>query len=176
VTAASQKPIGSQRANYSKAEVLKDAVALGVVADDQAALLALAKVASERPEFHTTVVVHTADGSETHFDVLCTDDGPVARIAGSQPAPTRAQVRPVTDTTGIDEADESQEDDEVEIVPVLTNTMVDTPDLVAVFAAVGHEALWANDAFVTLVPIRQADKMWPNGRRATTRSRSSPPS
>jgi diguanylate cyclase (GGDEF)-like protein/PAS domain S-box-containing protein len=160
VTAASQKPIGSQRANYSKAEVLKDAVALGVVADDQAALLALAKVASERPEFHTTVVVHTADGSETHFDVLCTDDGPVARIAGSQPAPTRAQVRPVTDTTGIDEADESQEDDEVEIVPVLTNTMVDTPDLVAVFAAVGHEALWANDAFVTLVPIRQADKMW----------------
>jgi PAS domain S-box-containing protein len=50
--------------------------------------------------------------------------------------------------------------DEVEIVPVLTNTMVETPDLVAVFAAVGHEALWANDAFVTLVPIRQADKIW----------------
>ena len=28
------------------------------------------------------------------------------------------------------------------------------------FASVGHEALWANDAFVTLIPIREADKIW----------------
>ncbi len=58
VSAASQKPLGTQRPNYSKADVLKDAVALGVQADDQAALLALAKVAHERPGFRTTITVH----------------------------------------------------------------------------------------------------------------------
>ena len=32
--------------------------------------------------------------------------------------------------------------------------------MVAVFASVGREALWANDAFVTLIPIRESDKIW----------------
>ena len=46
------------------------------------------------------------------------------------------------------------------MIDILTDTLVETPDLVAVFASVGHEALWANDAFVTLIPIRQSDKVW----------------
>ena len=32
--------------------------------------------------------------------------------------------------------------------------------MVAVFASVGREALWANDAFVTIIPIRASDKLW----------------
>ena len=43
---------------------------------------------------------------------------------------------------------------------ILTDTLVETPDMVAIFASVGREALWANDAFVTLIPIREADKVW----------------
>jgi diguanylate cyclase (GGDEF)-like protein/PAS domain S-box-containing protein len=43
---------------------------------------------------------------------------------------------------------------------ILTDTLVETPDMVAVFASVGREALWANDAFVTLIPIREVDKIW----------------
>ncbi len=74
-------------------------------------------------------------------------DSPGRRPSGVRPATVPGEA-------------EHDEPDEVEILPVLTNTMVETPDLVAVFASVGHEALWANDAFVTLVPIRQADKVW----------------
>jgi len=47
-----------------------------------------------------------------------------------------------------------------EIRTVLTDTLVETPDMVAVFASVGREALWANDAFVTIIPIRASDKLW----------------
>ena len=162
VSAASQKPIGVQRAAFSKAEVLKEAVALGVQADDQAALLALARVAHERPGFHTSVTVMTGDGRPLRFEVVHTTDGPLARPANtdsaqelpSTPVPVRHPApEPLVH-------DEEEDADEVEIVQVLTNTLVETPDLVAVYASVGHEALWANDAFVTLVPIRQADKVW----------------
>lgn len=157
VSAASQKPIGVPRASFSKAEVLKDAVALGVLADDQAALLALARVASERPGFHTTVSVKTADGQSLAFEVVHTSDGPLARPAD---ADALATARASSAQTAELVTSEPERSGEVEIVSVLTNTLVETPDLVAVFASVGHEALWANDAFVTLVPIRQADKVW----------------
>jgi diguanylate cyclase (GGDEF)-like protein/PAS domain S-box-containing protein len=160
VSAASQKPIGAQRAAFSKADVLKEAVALAVQADDQAAILALAKVAYERPGFHTTVSVSTGDGRPLTFEVIHTADGPIARPVDGDGTPVAPPVqavpRPPADLEPVDE----RESDEVEIVQVLTNTLVETPDLVAVFASVGHEALWANDAFVTLVPIRQADKVW----------------
>jgi hypothetical protein len=43
---------------------------------------------------------------------------------------------------------------------ILTDTLVETPDMVAIFASVGREAMWANDAFVTLIPIREADQIW----------------
>jgi diguanylate cyclase (GGDEF)-like protein/PAS domain S-box-containing protein len=164
VTAASQKPIGAQRPSYSKADVLKDAVALGVQADDQAALLALAKVAHERPGFRTTVFVLTGDGRQLNFEVVHTEDGPVAREVDADGAPTATPAPPRTAGAELavreSEIGDQPDDDEVEVLPILTNTMVETPDLVAVFASVGHEALWANDAFVTLVPIRQADKVW----------------
>lgn len=167
VSAASQKDTGAPRPSFSKIDVLQDAVALGVQADDQAALLALAKVAHERPGFHTTIAVHAADGHQLEFEVLHTEDGPVAREVGPDGAPAPAPSRPAPPArsdngSSVSDApvSEPDEDDEVEILQVLTNTMVETPDLVAVFASVGHEALWANDAFVTLVPIRQADKVW----------------
>jgi len=64
-------------------------------------------------------------------------------------------------------ATERDEGDEVEeglsgeeIRTILTDTLVETPDMVAVFASVGREALWANDAFVTVIPIRAVDKLW----------------
>ncbi len=157
MSAASQKPIGAQRPNYSKADVLQDAVALGVQADDQAALLALAKVAHERPGFRTTITVHTGDGRGLEFEVVHTDAGPIARLhdADAEPVPEPSRTA-APEPLGEAESDTG----EVEIVDVLTNTLVETPDLVAIFASVGHEALWANDAFVTLVPIRQADKVW----------------
>jgi diguanylate cyclase (GGDEF)-like protein/PAS domain S-box-containing protein len=165
VTAASQKPLGTQRPNYSKADVLKDAVALGVQADDQAALLALAKVAHERPGFRTTISVLTGDGRALDFEVVNTDDGPIAREIDADGIPAPGPARPAVaersaSDNGAKGEDDRHEPGEVEILQVLTNTLVETPDLVAVFASVGHEALWANDAFVTLVPIRQADKVW----------------
>ena len=166
VSAASQKPLGAQRPNYSKADVLKDAVALGVQADDQAALLALAKVAHERPGFRTTISVQTGDRRTLDFEVVHTDDGPVARQidADGTPAPSAdptggRRAQPVGQRCGRRRTNTARPA-RSRSSPVLTNTLVETPDLVAVFASVGHEALWANDAFVTLVPIRQADKVW----------------
>jgi hypothetical protein len=54
---------------------------------------------------------------------------------------------------------EDEAGNDPEIIRLLTHTIVESPDLVAVFASVGHEALWANDAFVNLVPIREVDKI-----------------
>lgn len=42
----------------------------------------------------------------------------------------------------------------------MTDALVITPDPVAIFASVGAEALWANDAFATTIPIREADRIW----------------
>jgi len=43
---------------------------------------------------------------------------------------------------------------------ILTDTLVETPDMVAIFASIGREAMWANDAFVTLITRREADQIW----------------
>ena len=43
---------------------------------------------------------------------------------------------------------------------ILTDTLVETPDMVAIFASIGREAMWANDAFVTLITLREADQIW----------------
>ena len=56
--------------------------------------------------------------------------------------------------------DDEDELDGEQVRTILSDTLVETPDMVAVFASVGREALWANDAFVTLIPIREADKIW----------------
>lgn len=154
LSVAQQRPVGAAgRANFSKEELLRDAVQAGVQPDDQAALLALAKVVAERPGYRTTMSVRTAD-ADVVFEVLNTDTGPVARPTGTVPPRPSLVAAPAPADADDDE------DGGVDIMPILTDTVVETPDLVAVFASVGHEALWANDAFVTLIPIRESDKVW----------------
>ena len=72
------------------------------------------------------------------------------------------------DDEPVDDADDVDDDEDVDeaegltgeqIRTVLTDTLVETPDMVAVFASVGREALWANDAFVTIIPIRASDRL-----------------
>ena len=43
---------------------------------------------------------------------------------------------------------------------ILTDTLVETPDMVAIFASIGREAMWANHAFVTLISMREAEQIW----------------
>lgn len=164
-----------QRPAFSRDDVLREAASLGVQADDQAALLALARVAANRPGYRTTLVVRTDDDRPIVFEVTHTPSGPLARPSG-EPSPsdtdvsagtvTAAQAPAAGGSAGLTEGGSagSTEGDEAsdgpDIIQILTDTLVETPDLVAVFASVGHEALWANDAFVTLVPIRAADKIW----------------
>ncbi len=153
-----------QRPTYSKDEILREAVALGVLPDDQAALLALARVAAERPGYRTTLVVRAGDGpdAEVLFEVTNTPDGAVARPAGSAgsaiPAPSPVVAAVAGDVPDVDS--DREHTGGPDVIGVLTDTLVQTPDLVAVFASIGHEAIWANDAFVTLVPIRESDKVW----------------
>ncbi len=147
LTAAQQRPTAAgARPAYAKEDVVREAAALGVSLDEQAALLALARVAVDRLGFRTTVVVHDRNGSEIQFEVTTDADGqPVARPVHPGDAATDA-------ATG--------DPGEMVMSDVLTDTLVATPDLVAVFASVGHEAVWANDAFVTVIPIHEADKVW----------------
>lgn len=139
----------TSRTTFSKTEYLKEAVALGATPDDQAVLLAMARLAGERDDFSVSVVIRSG-GEPVLVEVTSGPDGPIARpadgvaIKGSSSA--GPQVGEVTK--------------EPEVTNFLTDTLVQTPDLVAVFAGVGHEAIWANDAFVTLVPIRSSDKVW----------------
>jgi PAS domain S-box-containing protein/diguanylate cyclase (GGDEF)-like protein len=134
---------GPPRASELK-QVLADAEAAGVSADDLAALRALAAVARDRAGFRKAVMVDAVtDGlhAAIEFEVVHTDAGPAVHRLGSG-----STARP--------------DEDELDIERVLSDTLVGTPDLVAVFASVGHEAMWANDAFATLVPIRAEDKVW----------------
>lgn len=152
----------TQRSVFSKADYLEEAVALGVPPDDQAALLALAKLAADREDFRVTIGVR-AGSDEALFEVFAGPEGPVARPVGQLnaaaapgAAPAATPVEPGV-SGGIGEL---PREGEVDITSVLTGTLVQAPDLVAIFASVGHEAIWANDAFVTLIPIREADKIW----------------
>jgi diguanylate cyclase (GGDEF)-like protein/PAS domain S-box-containing protein len=156
VAAAQQRPARAGRPSYSRDEVLREAVALGVDPDDQAALLALARVASDRPGFRTTIGVTAADGSDHLFEVAATPQGPVARPVGTRTPAPDAGAAP---SSSVGEPP-PREGTGLQIVDVLTDTVVHTPDLVAVFASVGHEAIWANDAFATLIPVRASDKVW----------------
>jgi diguanylate cyclase (GGDEF)-like protein/PAS domain S-box-containing protein len=159
VSVAHQRPAGGNRSSFSREALLREAVKLGVLPDDQAAILALARVAAEREGFRSTLAVRTNDGprSEILFEVANTAEGPVARRAGTAATDLECGTADLTETADDDDRDEEHG---IDVVHVLTDTLVHTPDLVAVFASVGHEALWANDAFVTLIPIRESDKVW----------------
>ena len=80
------------------------------------------------------------------------DVATAAEAGSSVGASTESDLRPDDD---LDRGLSGQQ-----VRTILTDTLVETPDMVAIFASVGREALWANDAFVTLIPIREADKVW----------------
>ncbi len=161
LSAAQQRP--TARVAFSKEELLQEAAALHVEPDDQAALLALARIAMERPGYRATILVGTTAGpdSELLFEVFGTDAGPIARTLGElPPADAPATAAPESAPSADPPVDADRRDDGPDILPILTDTVVETPDLVAVFASVGHDALWANDAFVALIPIREGDGVW----------------
>jgi diguanylate cyclase (GGDEF)-like protein/PAS domain S-box-containing protein len=157
LNAASSRPTGAEP-RTSRIEVLAEAMAAGVVEEDQHALMAMANIARDRPGFHKTLDVRAMIDNELlelEFEILYDPDGPLVRLSdniGTAPAP--ATLIP-------EDAPSSGDDDSgTDVINILTDTLVETPDLVAIFASVGHEALWANDAFVTVVPIRESDKIW----------------
>ena len=85
------------------------------------------------------------------------------RGATEEDGPPGPGTGPGRDDEPVDEPDDDGAEDGLSgeaIRTILTDTLVETPDMVAVFASVGHEALWANDAFVTIIPIRASDKLW----------------
>ncbi|MCC5952981.1 MAG: EAL domain-containing protein [Acidimicrobiia bacterium] len=148
LNAANARPgLGGPGAHGGREDIAAEAVAAGVGDDDLAALRALAAVARDRPAFRQRLTVSVpSDGEPTslEFEVFHAESGVTIRpVGGSFASPP-----------------EEQDDEGSPIVQILTDTLVETPDLVAVFASVGHEALWANDAFATVIPIRQADKIW----------------
>jgi diguanylate cyclase (GGDEF)-like protein/PAS domain S-box-containing protein len=169
VSVATARPAVAGRARSAADEaLLADAVANGVSDADQAALLALAHVAKEHEGFRTTLLVRADrdNGSvDLTYEVAALASGIVVRLVGG---PGVGVARPVPAEMGADAAAEEgeatlAEEDELDgeqVRTILSDTLVETPDMVAVFASVGREALWANDAFVTLIPIREADKIW----------------
>lgn len=138
----------ASRTTFSRTKFLEEAAALGAPPDDQAALLALARLVVEREGFSASLLVRT-DSEPVVFEVHEGEGGPVA-VATGEPSGPHGH-------TGSDQRDETSEHD---VTAFLSENLVATSDLVAIFAGVGHEAIWANDAFVTLVPIRASDKMW----------------
>ncbi len=163
VSVATARPTVATRPR-SEADILllAEAVANGVGEADQAALLALAHVAREHETFRTTLLVrgdHAGAPVELTFEIAAIQSGVVVRLVGGP----GAGVATRTGGPGTAEAELDDEDGELsgeQVRAVLTDTLVETPDMVAIFASVGREALWANDAFVTLIPIREADKIW----------------
>lgn len=138
----------------ARTELLAEAMAAGVTEDDQSALLAMANIARDRPGFRKTLDVSAKVDDELldlEFEILYDESGPIVRLSEG----VGASAAPARPTPAGDE-----EDGGTDVVGILTDTLVETPDLVAIFASVGHEALWANDAFVTVIPIRESDKIW----------------
>ncbi len=128
--------------------------------DDESALLALVALAQRQEGFKKAIKLRVErDGviSPVVFEVLWSEDGPIVQEAGGgrvedvvEPA-VEAAPAPPTSSGPLTTA---------RLTEVLTNALILAPDLVAVFASVGHEALWANDAFATLLPVRRGDKLW----------------
>lgn len=136
--------------HLSRAEILAEAIEVGVIEDDQNALMAMANIARDRPGFAKSLEVRANVEDEVlvlEFEILHSEEGP--RVQLLDPSPDAEEAVPAEPPDG-----------ETDVVSILTDTLVETPDLVAIFASVGHEALWANDAFVTVIPIRESDKIW----------------
>ncbi len=159
LSAAQQKSPGvARRAATDLPETLPE----GIVPDDQAALRSLAHLARERPGFNTRIAVRV-DGPSgpqvLEVEVTHTDEGPVFTALGplvSGSATAVAAVADVEEHGGeIEEAFTGER-----VSEMLTDAMVISSDMVAIFTSVGAEALWANDAFVTAIPIHETDRIW----------------
>jgi len=138
---------GPRPSEPTSSDPLAKAHEAGVGADDLAALSALVAVARDRVGFRTRLTVRGSAGggaTELDFEIAHAERGVDVRLV----------------STRHDEGDTDEGDADDGIVAVLTNTLVETPDLVAVFSSVGHEAIWANDAFATVIPVRVDDKVW----------------
>ena len=136
-------------------DLLADATDAGVGEDAMAGLRALVAVARDREGFRQRVVVrgtHEGEPGDLTFEVAHVDGGAAVRNLGP--------LRSAATGGGAEPPADGEEDDGGHIVQILTDTLVETPDLVAVFSSVGHEAMWANDAFATVIPVRAEDKVW----------------
>lgn len=163
VEAATHRPaVAARHEPFSREEILREAAELSVTHDDQEALLALARVAAEHEGYRTTLVVRGGPDGERQllFEVAYAERGAIARHVVTPPAPDATAPPPPPPPPPRPGGTETGATDAIDVVEVLTHTLVETPDLVAVFSSVGHEALWANDAFATIIPIREADKIW----------------
>lgn len=155
------------QARNERAEVLAEAVERGVVPDDLAALSTLATMARERVGFRNVLAVRAEHGGgyvDVLFEVVHVDGGArVTELAEGDAARTDPTSAPSIERTeqaagGGDRSEGGLTGDR--ILRILTDSHVETPDMVAVFAGVGEQAVWANDAFATMIPIRQSDRVW----------------
>ena len=120
-----------------------------IVPEDQATLRAIGNIAKDRTGFHTRLTVHMGNPEspdEVEVEVTSGPDGPVFTVLSAT-----SEAHPVTGPEAL-----SGE----RVVEMLTDSLVLTSDIVAIFGSVGAEALWANDAFATTLPIRESDKIW----------------
>jgi diguanylate cyclase (GGDEF)-like protein/PAS domain S-box-containing protein len=164
-SAQAKQPGTSRRAT---AVELPDSLPEDILADDQAVLRALGALAKGRPGFRSQVTVRAGTEQayvELEVEVRHTDGRYTFDIVGgfapARPPVTDAAPTPVeTPLAEADEPDEMDGPSGDRVIEMLTDTLVITPDIVAIFASVGAEALWANDAFATAIPIREADKIW----------------
>lgn len=149
-------------ARTERAEVLGTAIEVGVVADDLAALSALVTLARDRPGFRNTLLVRAVDERGEHevlFEVAHEGEGG-ARVAPIEGAPTAPPAPPVETDEVLEEGPHDGGLSGDRILRILTDTHVETPDMVAIFEGVGQQAVWANDAFATMIPIRESDRIW----------------
>lgn len=120
--------------------------------DDVIALRAVGAVAKDRPGFHSRLTVRGGPEGAQHdlqVEVAHGEHGPVFSVVSLPPPPVLPDDEP-----------DDQGDGGPSVIDMLADALVITSDIVAIFASVGAEALWANDAFATAIPIREADKIW----------------
>ena len=126
----------------------------GVSSDDQSILRSLGAIARDHSTFHAEFTVDV-EGSGPLAVIVDHDEGhAVFTVGGELAAPARSDESV---------SYEEQIDDLLSggrVVDLMTDALVITPDPVGIFASVGAEALWANDAFATTIPIREDDRIW----------------
>jgi diguanylate cyclase (GGDEF)-like protein/PAS domain S-box-containing protein len=165
LSAAQNRPTGHTGAPRKEREDLPDTLPPGIDPLDEEAVRALLTMARDRPGFETvvTVRVHT-NGTIDDVEILIAydDDGPTAQPLDEDYEIVDGPEVLDDDADSVNEVElplvEEMSGDRV--IEMLTDTLVVTSDIVAIFASVGAEAIWANDAFATAIPIRESDKIW----------------